>query len=130
MEERNLTSKEYKELVLSGMSTLSEKQTVGLCGRIIRGKEPKDFELLSDEPGKKLSWLVGHDGLHGLSGKQGWSMLRELGKDKGTHSTLFNHGLTRFSPFLYASSLLSSSTSFILSESSEPTTVYVVSRKF
>ena len=30
----------------------------GVTGRFIRGTRPSDFKMLSDEPGKKLSWSL------------------------------------------------------------------------
>lgn len=41
----------------------------GLCGRFIRGTRPEHFELLSDEPGKKLSWVCSPQQLGTLLGK-------------------------------------------------------------
>ena len=41
----------------------------GLCGRFIRGTCPEHFEMLSDEPGKRLSWVCSPSQLGALLGK-------------------------------------------------------------
>jgi hypothetical protein len=41
----------------------------GLCGRFIRGTRPEHFEMLSDEPGKRLSWVCSPGQLGALLGK-------------------------------------------------------------
>ena len=41
----------------------------GVCGRFIKGKNPEDFEILSDEPNKLLSWVCSPGMLGGLLGK-------------------------------------------------------------
>jgi hypothetical protein len=43
----------------------------GVCGRFIRGVRPADFLLLSDEPGKKLSWICDEELLQQVCGKNG-----------------------------------------------------------
>ncbi len=35
----------------------------GLVGRVMRGRTPLEFFKLSNEPGKRLSWIVGPDSL-------------------------------------------------------------------
>ena len=41
----------------------------GLCGRFIRGTRPEHFEQLSDEPGKRMSWVCSPQQLGALLGK-------------------------------------------------------------
>lgn len=41
----------------------------GVCGRIIRGKDPKDFERLSDDPDRKVVMLTDSGGLAKFFGK-------------------------------------------------------------
>jgi len=54
----------------------------GLCGRIIRGTKPEDFETLTDDPDRKLVMLMGPDGLEKLLGKDAYNMLIEIGYEK------------------------------------------------
>lgn len=51
----------------------------GLYGRIIRGKKDTDFETLSDEPLRRLAFVMGSDGLQKLVGMSGYEMLVEIG---------------------------------------------------
>lgn len=54
--------------------------TVGeLCGRLVRGKESRDFETLTDDPQRKIVMLVGPDGLSQFLGKSGYELLRLIG---------------------------------------------------
>lgn len=55
------------------------QKVTGLCGRIIRGKQPADFLTLTDDPTRKLVLLMGPDGLEKLLGKSGYDMLVEIG---------------------------------------------------
>ena len=67
----------YVDLLRSGK--YSGQKVSGLCGRIIRGKAPKDFETLTDDPERKIVMLVDPDGLQGLLGKTGYDMLITVG---------------------------------------------------
>jgi hypothetical protein len=51
----------------------------GLCGRILRGKNPNDFVSLTDDPNRKIVMLMGPDGLSLLPGKSGHEMLTAIG---------------------------------------------------
>lgn len=51
----------------------------GLCGRIIRGKTPQDFERLSDDPSRLLVYLTDSEGLESLIGKRGYDQLVTIG---------------------------------------------------
>lgn len=55
--------------------------TAGLCGRIIRGRQPEDFTTLTDDPNRKLVMMLGPDGLRKLLGKSGYEMLVAVGYD-------------------------------------------------
>lgn len=68
---------EYLQYITSGMKITAP--ITGLCGRIIRGKKPKDFETLSDDPERRIVMLVDPDGLAVLPGKTGYEMLITLG---------------------------------------------------
>ena len=48
----------------------------GLCARIVKSKD--EFTLLSDTPGKLLSWIFGEDGLKAVIGKRGWDLMRVI----------------------------------------------------
>jgi hypothetical protein len=50
------------------------KSCNGLCGRVLKSKD--EFTLLSDTPGKRLSWILGGDGLAAITGKNGWDLMR------------------------------------------------------
>ena len=47
-----------------------------LTGRIIKGASPEDFERLSFDPNRRLTFLFGSDGFEGLKGKNGYEMLK------------------------------------------------------
>lgn len=51
----------------------------GLCGRVIRGKKPADYDHLTDDPNRKIVMLMGPDGLEQLPGNSGYDALRLLG---------------------------------------------------
>lgn len=51
----------------------------GLCGRILRGKTPQDFEKLSDDPNRQIVYLTDSDGLKSLIGKSGYDQLVAIG---------------------------------------------------
>jgi len=69
---------EYEELFINKKSGTAE----GLCGRIIRGTKPEDFETLTDDPERKLVMLMGPDGLEKLLGKDSYDMLIEIGYER------------------------------------------------
>ncbi len=50
-----------------------------LCGRILRGTAAQDFQMLSDDPMRKLVMLMAADGLSLLPGKSGYEMLLAIG---------------------------------------------------
>ena len=57
----------------------SKEAVSGVCGRIIRGRVPGDFETMTDDPSRKLVMLMGADGLAKLPGLSGYEMLVEIG---------------------------------------------------
>ena len=67
---------DYKNLFLQGKTT--SLPITGICGRILRGKSPKDFETLTDDPDRKLIMLMGGDGLERILGKSGYEALLRL----------------------------------------------------
>lgn len=69
---------EYDELFKNKKNATVE----GLCGRIIRGTKPEDFETLTDDPDRKLVMLMGPDGLEKLLGKDSYDMLIEIGYER------------------------------------------------
>ena len=54
----------------------------GVCGRFIKGKNPEDFEILSNEPNKLLSWVCSPGMLGGLLGKTPSEALISVGMRK------------------------------------------------
>ncbi|HDZ17684.1 hypothetical protein LCGC14_0910790 [marine sediment metagenome] len=67
----------YKTFFLEGRKNLNP--ITGICGRILRGKSPKDFETLTDDPQRKIVMLMGADGLEKLLGKSGYEALITIG---------------------------------------------------
>jgi len=51
----------------------------GLCGRLLRGTDAKQFETLSDDMTRRLVLVMGSEGLEKLMGKPGHEMLVEVG---------------------------------------------------
>lgn len=51
----------------------------GLCGRFIRGTKPSDFAVLSEEPGKRLSWVCSSEMLGSLLGKTPVEAMMSIG---------------------------------------------------
>ncbi|MBN2154198.1 MAG: hypothetical protein JW839_22275 [Candidatus Lokiarchaeota archaeon] len=54
----------------------------GLCGRILRGRQPEDFETMTDDPERKLVMLMASDGLARLVGKSDYDALLLIGYEK------------------------------------------------
>jgi hypothetical protein len=53
-----LTPEEYSGLYLSQQRPpAADGKATGVIGRFIRGVKEEDFVLLSEEPGKKLTWV-------------------------------------------------------------------------
>lgn len=53
----------------------------GIAGRIIRGKNPSDFETLTDDPQRQIVLILGPDDLAKLPGMSGWDILMTIGYD-------------------------------------------------
>lgn len=66
---------DYENAFLNAQQT----SVSGLCGRIIRGTNDKDFLSLTDDPNRKLVMLMGPDGLESILGKNGYESLVEIG---------------------------------------------------
>lgn len=54
----------------------------GLCGRILHGRKPKDFETLTCNPNRLVIMLIGSDGLEYLLVKNGYESLIHIGYTK------------------------------------------------
>ncbi len=67
----------YKTFFLEGRKNLNP--ITGICGRVLRGKSPKDFETLTNDPQRKIVMLMGADGLEKLLGKSGYEALITIG---------------------------------------------------
>jgi|GEM_PF-28087 len=67
------------EQYLSALSGGRYSPVTALCGRILRGKKPADFETLTDDPSRLLVMFMGPDGLQTLLGKNGYEMLVAIG---------------------------------------------------
>ncbi len=72
-----MNPKEYVDLFVSGQENQSNIN--GLCGRLIRGKNPDDFKTLTDDPERKIVMLIDPEGLQKMLGKTGYEMLIEVG---------------------------------------------------
>jgi hypothetical protein len=54
-------------------------QTIGMCGRFIRGVNEEQLSMLSDEPGKVLSWVCADGLLQSVLGKTPAAAMVEIG---------------------------------------------------
>ncbi|UJR12631.1 hypothetical protein I4U23_016806 [Adineta vaga] len=71
---------EYVKAFRSGSKSLPEScDLTGICGRITRGKKETDFVRLSEDPNKRLSWIVDHDTLRSFLGKSHLELLISSG---------------------------------------------------
>lgn len=71
--------KEYVNMFKS-RKTFPAGSVKGLCGRFIRGTRPEHFDLLSDEPGKRLSWVCDDELLFGVLGKSAAEAMIHIGR--------------------------------------------------
>lgn len=62
------------------------------CGRIIRGKELKDFLTLTDDPTRLIVMTMGPDGLAQIDGKSGYESLEIIGYETDYIATKVNQG--------------------------------------
>lgn len=51
----------------------------GLCGRIIRGTVPTDFDSLTNDPSRKVVFIMDAEGLMDIFGKTGYEALLAIG---------------------------------------------------
>lgn len=54
----------------------------GVCGRVIRGRNPEDFKKLSFTEGRRLAWVIGPDGMQALLGESPETIVLSIGKTK------------------------------------------------
>jgi hypothetical protein len=68
----------------NGVTFSSENYTTikTLRGRILRGKSPRDFWTLTDDPRRKLITMLGADSLNQLIGMSGHEILISIGATK------------------------------------------------
>lgn len=74
-----LTPQEFAERFHNRRPLPKGQSLEGLCGRFIRGTEPKHFDMLSDEPGKRLSWVCSSKQLGTLLGKSPCEAMMSIG---------------------------------------------------
>lgn len=77
----------------------------GFAGRILRGADAASFEWLSDDPRRRLVFLLDGEGLSGLVGLGGADILRHIGYDEHYIMRLVARG-TRFKLVLIPSATL------------------------
>jgi len=65
------------------------------CGRVLRGLADSDFLALTNQPSRRLVFLLDAKGVAGLVGRSGWEILTGIGYDRSTISRLVRDG-TRF----------------------------------
>lgn len=85
----------YEKLFKTG-KTASQK-IVGLAGRIVRGdlkKNPRAFDRLTDDPNRRVVFLVDSSGLEGLLGLNGYEMLQKVGWDDAYIESKIKSGVT------------------------------------
>ncbi len=59
----------------------SPTKVTGLVGRILRGTTPAAFNTLTDDPDRRVVFLVDSTGLEALCGLSGYEMLQKVGWD-------------------------------------------------
>lgn len=69
----------YIDILRSGIAPKPQPFVSGICGRMIRGTKPSDFETLTDDPSRLVVMLMDSDGLAKLFGKSGYQILIEIG---------------------------------------------------
>lgn len=79
---------------------LAGRSIRGICGRVTKGRTPEDFQRLSDVNWKRLSWVMGPDGLEQLCGKSVRYILASIGKDTQWMRNRLNAGY-KFKLFLF-----------------------------
>lgn len=70
---------DYIEILRSGKQPIPQPFVHGICGRVIRGTKPSDFDTLTDDPSRHVIMLMDADGLARLFGKSGYKILIEIG---------------------------------------------------
>jgi hypothetical protein len=75
-----LTPEEFAQRWAQRLPLAEGQSLEGLCGRFIRGTKPEHFEMLSDEPGKRLSWVCSSQQLGALLGKTPCEAMDSIGK--------------------------------------------------
>jgi len=78
--DKSMELEEYKRLFMEGKKATAPVD--GLCGRILRGTKPEDFDTLTDDPNRIVIMLIGGDGLGDLLGKSGYESLIHIGYAK------------------------------------------------
>jgi hypothetical protein len=73
-----MNPQQYVNALKAGQK-LTPADTQGLCGRIIRGKAPADFETLSDDRSRLVVMLTDSEGLTTLCGKTDYECLVVIG---------------------------------------------------
>lgn len=83
------TIEAYSQLFISNFgSGRREGQFTGISGRIIRGTIPEHFETLTDNPSRKIIFMLDNNGMNNLIGLTGRQMLENIGypaKDIGDY---------------------------------------------
>jgi hypothetical protein len=62
------------ELSVTGM-----KPFQGICGRVLKGTSPEDFEVFSPDIHRRIVLLLDAEGMRGLLGLSGWEILMCIG---------------------------------------------------
>src|SRR5690242_2504268 len=80
-------SSEFAPSLSSSSNSVSVPSTEGVCGRVLKRLKDTQWEKLSDDPGKRLSWVLDSEGLgrllHRLVAKrEAWLALKEKEKEK------------------------------------------------
>lgn len=66
----------------------------GVCGRVVRGRRPEDFERLAFTAGRRLAWVLGPDGLRRLLGRPGAEIVLGIGKTPTWLGEKLTEGMT------------------------------------
>lgn len=74
-----ITTPEDYVKALQGPIKSKKVKVKGLVGRVLKGKSAKDFETLSNDPTRKIIFLMGSDGLENIIGMSSDEMLVKIG---------------------------------------------------
>lgn len=85
-----ITPADYERLFVAGLAP--PRPFMGVCGRVVRGKEPRNFERLTFAS-RRLAWVLGPHAMRGLLGRSGVDIVLGIGKSRAWLEPLLNEGM-------------------------------------